>query len=118
MNEIREVDKVNFGDMGKLMKQVQKAQEELERVQEEVKERTVEASAGGGAITVTCSGGLDITRIKIDPSVIDPDDVEMLEDLVVAAANAALRKAQDMVASEISKLTGGLNMPGLPGLPT
>lgn len=109
---------MNFGDMGKMMKQIQKAQEELERIQAEIKERTVEAAAGGGAVTVTCTGGMEITRVKIDPSVLDPDDVEMLEDLVVAAVNAALGKAQSMVSEEISKLTGGLNLPGLPGLPT
>lgn len=108
---------MNFGDMSKLMKQIQKAQAEIEQLQEEIKSRTVEASSGGGAVTVTCTGGLEITRVKIDPSVVDPEDVEMLEDLVLAAANAGLKKAQDMVSGELSKLTGGLNLPGLPGMP-
>ncbi len=108
---------MNFGDMGKLMKQIQKAQEEIERLQEEIKSRTVDASSGGGAVTVTCTGGLEIQKIKIDASVVDPDDVEMLEDLILAATNAAIKKAQDMVSEELSQLTGGMNIPGLPGMP-
>ncbi len=104
--------------MGKMMKQIQKAQQEIEKLQEEIKDRTVEATAGGGVVTVTCTGGMEIVRVKIDPSAMDAEDVEMLEDLVVAAVNSALAKAQQMVSEEISRLTGGMNLPGLPGFTT
>jgi len=88
--------------------------EDMERVQEELKEKTVEASAGGGAVTVVATGRKDIKEITIKPEVVDPDDVEMLQDLILAAVNEALRKADEMVTAEISKITGGLG--GIPGL--
>ena len=102
------------GNMGNLVRQAQKMQKEMEKVQEELKEKTVEASAGGGAITVVATGKKDIKEIIIKPEVVDPDDVEMLQDLVLAAVNEALRKADEMVSSEVGKITGGLG--GIPGL--
>ena len=101
------------GNMGNLMKQAQKLQKDMQKLQEELHERTVEATAGGGAITVVASGKKEIKEIVIKPEVVDPDDVEMLQDLVLAAVNEALRKADEMVNSEMGKLTGGMGMPGL-----
>jgi len=89
-------------------------QKEMAKVQEELQERTVEASAGGGAISVVVSGKKEILEINIKPEVVDPEDVEMLQDLIMAAVNEALRKADEMVNSEMSKFTGGLG--GFPGL--
>ncbi len=102
------------GNMGNLVKQAQKMQKDMEKLQEELKDKTVEASAGGGAITVVASGRKEIKEITIKPEVVDPDDVEMLQDLIVAAVNEAIRKADDMVNSEMNKITGGLG--GIPGL--
>ncbi len=99
-----------FGD---LLKQAEKLQAELKRIQEKLEEKTVEASAGGGMVTAVANGKQEIVSIKIDPEVVNKDDVEMLEDLIVAAVNEAKRRAQELVMSEISKLTGGLNIPGL-----
>lgn len=101
------------GGMNNMLKQVQKMQQEMARLQEELEERTVEASAGGGAVTVKVTGKKELQEIKIDPEVIDPDDKEMLEDLVLAAVNEALKKAEEMVSSEMGKITGGMNIPGL-----
>lgn len=100
--------------MNKMMKQVQKMQKEMARLQEELESRTVEATAGGGAVKVVCSGKQEIHSIVIDPDVVDPEDVEMLQDLVLAAVNEALRQSKEMVTNEMSKLTGGFNLPGLP----
>lgn len=102
-----------MGNMNNMMKQVQKMQKNMEKVQAEVEEKEVEASVGGGAVTVIASGKKLITSIKIKPEVADPDDIEMLEDLVLAATNEALRKAEELVASEMGKVTGGMNIPGL-----
>jgi len=101
------------GNMNNMIKQAQKMQQQMLKLQEELEQKTVEASAGGGAVTVVASGKKEIMEIKINPEVVDPDDVEMLQDLVLAAVNEALRKAEEMVASEMGKLTGGLNIPGL-----
>ena len=101
-------------NMQKMLKQVQKMQAEMAKAQEELKNKTVDATAGGGVITVTANGNQEIVAIKIEPDAVDPDDVEMLQDLVVAAVNEALRKAQDLVAQEMQKITGGLNIPGMP----
>lgn len=101
-----------MGNMNNMMKQAQKMQKEMMRIQEEIEQRTVEASAGGGAVTVVVSGKKDIKSIIIKPEVVDPDDVEMLQDLIMAAVNEAIRQADEMVAKEMSKLTGGLNLPG------
>ena len=100
-------------DLGSIMKQAQKMQAQMARMQEDLAARTVEASAGGGMITVVASGKQEIVSIKIEPEVIDAGDREMLQDLVVAAVNEALRKSQEMVAEEMKKITGGLNIPGL-----
>jgi DNA-binding YbaB/EbfC family protein len=102
-----------MGNMGSMMKQVQKMQQEMARLQGELEEKTVESSAGGGVVTVVATGKKEIKSISIKPEAVDPDDVEMLEDLILAAVNEALRKAEQMVAEEMSKITGGLNIPGL-----
>ena len=104
---------MGMGNMNKMMKQVQKMQAQMAKLQEELEERVVEASAGGEAVTVKVNGKQEVLEIKINPDVVDPDDVEMLEDLVLAAVNEALRSAQEMVASEMGKITGGMNIPGL-----
>lgn len=99
--------------MGNMMKQAQKLQSRIAKMQEELAERTVETSAGGGMIKVSANGRQQIMSIKIEKEVVDPEDVEMLEDLVLAAVNDALTKSQEMVASEMGKITGGMNIPGL-----
>ena len=102
--------------LGDIMREAQKLQAEMQRMQEEARKKTVEASAGGGMVTVTANGGNEIVSIKIDKEVVNPEDVEMLQDLIMAATNEALRRAQEMVSDEMSKLTGGLRLPGLGGL--
>ncbi len=104
---------MNMGNMNKMMKQVQKLQADMARTQEELESRTVEASAGGGAVTVVVSGKQELKAIAIKSEVIDPADPELLEDLIVAAVNEGLHRAQAMVAEEMGKLTGGLKLPGL-----
>ena len=99
--------------MGNMMKQAQQLQSKMMKLQEELAERTVESSSGGGMVKVTANGRQQILSIQIEKEVVDPDDVEMLQDLVQAAINDALAKAQEMVSSEMGKLTGGLNIPGL-----
>ena len=103
----------SFGNMNQMLKQAQKLQEEMARTQEELQTRTVEASAGGGAVQVVVSGKMELVELKIKPEVVEPDDVEMLEDLIKAAVNEGFRKVQEMVSSEMGKLTGGLKIPGL-----
>jgi len=100
----------NFGG---LMKQAQKMQAKLGKLQEELEKRTVDASAGGGMVKVTVTGKQDITSINIEPEVVDPNDIEMLQDLIIAAVNEAMRKSKEMVSEEMGKITGGLNIPGL-----
>ena len=95
------------------MKQVQEMQKQMVKAQEELANEEVEASAGGGMVTVKVSGDLKINSVKIDPGAVDPEDVEMLEDMVLAATNEALRSAQELASSKMSGLTGGLNIPGL-----
>ena len=99
--------------LGDLMRQAQKLQEEMAKAQEEAKKKTVEATAGGGMVTVVASGSGEIVSIKIEKDVVNPDDVEMLQDLILAATNEAIRRAQELVNSDMSKLTGGLNIPGM-----
>jgi len=99
--------------MGNMMKQAQKLQSQMMKLQEELADKTVESSSGGGMVTVVANGRQQIVSIQIENEVVDPDDVEMLQDLVLAAVNDALAKAQEMVSSEMGKLTGGLNIPGL-----
>ncbi len=101
-----------MGNMGNMMKQVQKMQQEMARLQAELEEKTVESSAGGGAVTVVATGKKELKEIKIKPQAVDADDIEMLEDLIIAAVNEALRKAEEMVSGEMAKITGGLNIPG------
>ena len=103
-------------DMNKMLQQVQQMQEQMRKAQDELKDETVEATAGGGMITVTATGNGEIKQIKIDPKAIDPNDPEMLEDLVVAAVNEALRSAQSLVQSKLGPALGGLEGLGLPGL--
>ncbi len=102
-----------MGNMQKMMKQAQKMQANMAKLQEELGEKTVEVSAGGGAIKVVITGKQEVKEMVIDPEVVDPDDVEMLQDLLIAAFNEAVRKSQDMVSQEMSKLTGGMKIPGL-----
>jgi len=99
--------------MGNMMKQAQQLQSRMMKLQEELAEKTVESSSGGGMVKVTANGRQQILSIQIEKEVVDPDDVEMLQDLLLAAINDALAKAQEMVSSEMGKLTGGLNIPGL-----
>jgi hypothetical protein len=99
--------------MGNIMKQAQQMQKKMLEVQEELALRTVEATVGGGMVSVTVNGKNEVLQVKVEPQVVDPDDIEMLEDLIVAGVNEALRKAQEMASVEMGKLTGGLNIPGL-----
>lgn len=101
------------GMLNDMMKQAKKMQQEMGKVQEEARQKTVEASVGGGMVTVIANGAMEIISIKIDREVVNPDDIDMLQDLVTAASNEALRRAQQMVNEEIGKVTGGLNIPGL-----
>jgi DNA-binding YbaB/EbfC family protein len=102
--------------MGNLLKQAQQLQTKMARLQEELEEKTVEASSGGGMVTVVVNGRQEILSINIEPEVIDPDDQEMLQDLILAAINDGLAKARNMVNEEMGKLTGGINLPNIPGL--
>ncbi len=96
------------GNMNNLMKQAQKMQKQMEDSQKELEEKEFSASAGGGAVEVTISGKKEVTSVKLSPEVVDPDDIEMLEDLIMAATNEALRKEEEEAAELMSKLTGGL----------
>jgi len=98
---------------GNMMKEAQKLQAQLEALREEVAKKKVEATAGGGMVTVEANGNQEIVSIKIDREVINPEDAQMLEDLVLAACNEALRKSRELVQAEMGKLTGGLRIPGL-----
>ena len=98
---------------GNIMKEAQKLQAQMAAMQEEIAKREVEATAGGGMVTVKANGKQELLSIKIDPEVITRDDAQMLEDLVLAACNEALRKSRDLVQQELGKLTGGLKIPGL-----
>ena len=101
------------GGMGNLMKMAQQAQKQMAQLQEELAEKTIEAGAGGGMVTATVNGKQELISIRIEKDVVDPQDVEMLQDLIVAAVNEALRKAQEMISGEMNKITGGMNIPGL-----
>lgn len=103
------------GNMGQLVKQAQKMQRDMQKIQEELAEKTVEATVGGGAVTVIATCTKEIREITIKPEVVDPDDVEMLQDLVLAAVNEALRMAEEASAAQMSKVTGG-GLGGMPGL--
>ena len=101
------------GNMQQLARQAQKLQQQMNKVQEELETREYEASAGGGMVTVKVSGKKELIALEIKPEAVDPDDVEMLQDMVIAAVNEALRSATETMEREMGKLTGGLNMPGL-----
>ena len=103
-------------NMQQMLKQVQRMQQDMEAAQEALKDETVEASAGGGMVTAVVTGELVLKEIRIDPQAIDPDDPEMLSDLVLAAVNEALRSAQELAATKLGDVTGGLGNLGLPGL--
>jgi len=100
-------------NIAQIMKQAQKMQEQMARVQDELANKTVEATAGGGMVTVTANGRQEILAVKISPEVINPEDSAMLEDLVTAAVNEALRSARELLQEEMTKITGGLRIPGL-----
>jgi hypothetical protein len=104
----------NMGNMAGMMKKVQQVQKEMTKMQEELKKRTVEASSGGGAVKVVMNGEKRLQSLTIAPAAVDPADVEMLQDLVMAAVNDAMKKTEEMMAAEMGKFTGGLGLP--PGL--
>lgn len=106
----------NANQGGNMMQKIQKMQEEMQKTQAAVEESEFTASAGGGAVEVTVSGKHEIKSIKMQPEVVDPEDIEMLEDLLLASLNEAMRKADETMENEMSKLTGGLNIPGMGGL--
>lgn len=108
VKEVRQVQ--NFGN---IMKQAKKMQERMMQLQEELASRTVEATAGGGMVAVTVNGKFELLSLKIDREVVNPQDVEMLQDLIMAAVNEGVRKAQEMAAAEMGKVTGGMQIPGL-----
>jgi DNA-binding YbaB/EbfC family protein len=103
----------NIGGMGNLLKQAQEMQARMAKIQEELAQKTVEGSAGGGMVQVTVNGQFNLVAVKIEPSVINTSEKEMLEDLILAAVNDGMRKARDLVSTEMGKLTGGLKIPGL-----
>ena len=102
-----------FGDLGNMVKQAQKMQKDLARIQEDLKERVVEGTSGGGMVTAYVNGQQELMSIKITKDVVNPDDVEMLEDLVVAAVNQGVKNAKEMAQKEMSKVTGGMSLPGM-----
>lgn len=103
----------SIGGMGNLLKQAQEMQARMAKIQEELAQKTVQGSAGGGMVQVTVNGQFNLTDVKIEPSVINADEKEMLQDLILAAVNDGMRKARELVSNEMSKLTGGLKIPGL-----
>ncbi|PIV02118.1 MAG: YbaB/EbfC family nucleoid-associated protein [Syntrophobacterales bacterium CG_4_8_14_3_um_filter_58_8] len=104
---------VSVQNFGNIMKQAKKMQERMVELQEELATKSVEATAGGGMVSVRVNGKFEILSLKIEKEVVNPDDVEMLQDLIVAALNEGIRKAQEMAASEMGKITGGMQIPGL-----
>jgi nucleoid-associated protein EbfC len=100
-------------DFAGMMKQAQKMQAEMARVQEELAETTVEASVGGGVVKVVMSGDIAVREVRIEPSALDPAEAEMLQDMVAAAVNEAIRQAQELAGQKMARVTGGLNIPGL-----
>lgn len=103
----------NMANMQKMMKQVQKMQADMAKMQEELADKTVEVSSGGGAVKIVMSGKQEVKGVEIDPEVLNPDDVEMIQDLLTAAFNEAVRKSQEMASQEMGKITGGVKIPGL-----
>jgi DNA-binding YbaB/EbfC family protein len=101
------------GSMSKMLKQAKQMQEQIAKMQEELEQKEIESSSGGGAITVTITGKQMITALKINPDAVDLEDIELLEDMIMAAINEGIRKSQEMVSTEMARITGGLNIPGL-----
>ncbi|HHW70117.1 MAG TPA: YbaB/EbfC family nucleoid-associated protein [Clostridiales bacterium] len=102
-----------MGNMNQIMRQAKKMQEQMEAIQKELEEQTVETTVGGGMVTVVANGKREILSIDIKPEVVDPDDIEMLQDLVIAAVNEALRQVDEMASEKMGQFTGGLGIPGL-----
>ena len=100
-------------NMNSVLKQAQKMQEEMERIQQETEEENIEATSGGGAVKVVVNGKKELVEIKLDPDAVDPDDVETLEDLIMAAVNEAVKKAEEMMEERMGAITGGMSIPGL-----
>lgn len=103
---------MGFGNMQKLMKQAQKMQADMQKLQEDMKNMMVTGTAGGGMVEAVCNCRQEMQSIKINPEAVDPEDVEMLEDMVLAAVSEALRLSQEKAAAEMQKITGGMNLPG------
>ena len=103
-----------YGNMGNMMKQVQKMQKQMAKLQEELAARTLEVTSGGGMVRVEVNGKKELVDLEVDPAAVDPDDLEMLQDMIIAAVNEGLRKVDEMVMQEMQKVTGGLKLP--PGL--
>lgn len=101
------------GSMQKQLQQMQAMQRKMEALQAEIEEKEITTTAGGGAVTVTVSGKKEITKLELKPEIVDPDDIEMLQDLIMVAVNEGIRQVEEMANSEMGKLTGGLNIPGL-----
>lgn len=101
------------GNMNNLIKQAQKMQENMEKMQKDLESKEIEASVGGGAVTVKVNGKKEVLEINIKPEVVDPDDIEMLQDLVLSAVNEALRNVDEVTSNQMNKVTGGMNIPGL-----
>jgi hypothetical protein len=101
------------GGMNNIVRQAQQMQKKISKVQEEIGEKKIEASTGGGVVTAVVTGNQELVEINIDPEVMDPDDVELLEEMIVGAVNQAMKLADDMMNEEIEKVTGGMNIPGL-----
>jgi len=104
----------NMGNMSGMMKKVQKMQNQMKKMQDEIKHKTVDVSVGGGAVMITMNGDKQVQAVKIDPAAVDPEEVEMLQDLIVSAVNEASKKVDDMLQTEMSKLTSSLGLP--PGM--
>ncbi|MEN6623876.1 MAG: YbaB/EbfC family nucleoid-associated protein [Smithella sp.] len=100
-------------NLGNIMKQAKKMQERMTKLQQELETRTIEAQAGGGMVKVVVNGKFEVVSLQIEKDVVNPEDIEMLQDLIVAAVNEGIRKAQEMTSQEMSKITGGLSIPGL-----
>ncbi len=100
-------------NIGNIMKQAKKMQEQMGKLQQELEMKTVEAQAGGGMVRVVVNGKFEVVSLKIEKEVVNPEDIEMLQDLIAAAINEGIRKAQEMAAQEMAKITGGLNIPGM-----
>lgn len=102
-----------MGNMAGMMKKIQKMQSDMAKLQEDLKQRTLDVSVGGGAVAVTVTGKKELAAVKIDPSAMDPEDVEMLQDLIVSAVNEGMRQIDELTEKEMAKITGGMKIPGM-----